>query len=202
MKTKTKVLIIILIILISCFLSAILSWILVQIFARTPEEILNFNLFKVFDTLVTNIYALQIFVLLLVIFSIFLIFSVLKLFNLNNFLSKTYEVTPDIHIPLPVGKDQTQQGSAWWMDKKRMEKKFGKFTFDPNEGTFDKLLTYSRNNKKTEKEKIENMENETKFNDQIKVLENDFENINKKYSENFFVDNDIFYKKQEEGDED
>lgn len=103
-KLQTKILICILLVLIAGFLSACISWILVQIFSKTPEEILNFSLAKVFSCLFTNIYDLQIFVLLLVIFSIFFIFSVLRMFNLNNYLSKTYKVTPDILIPMPVRK--------------------------------------------------------------------------------------------------
>lgn len=197
---RTKILIIFVIILISIFLSACISWILVQIFARTPENILNFNLFDVFKELFINIYDLQIFVLLLVIFSFFLIFSVLKMFNLNNFLSKTYKVTPQIEIPLPVGRHQTQQGSAWWLSQKELDKKFGKFTFDPSQPEFDHILDYARKNRKKEEEKIEIMENERKYEGEIKNLNEDFEKTVNQYNECFFVDNDIYYRLENEED--
>lgn len=104
-KLGTKILMLIVVILISIFLSASISWCLIQIFARTPEKLLEFNVVDVFSSLFTNEYDLQIFALLLIVFSLFLVFAVLKIFNLNDFLSKTYKVTPDILIPMPVRKE-------------------------------------------------------------------------------------------------
>ena len=40
----------------------------------------------------------------------------------QDYKSKTYRVTNNIEIPIPVGGKQTQQGSAWWLNKKEFKK--------------------------------------------------------------------------------
>ena len=190
---KAKILIIIGVILISVFLSSIISWCLVQIFSRTPEEILNFSLVKVLALLFTSKADLQIFVLLLIIFAIFLIFAVIKLFNLNDYLSKTYKVTPQIEIPLPVGKNQTQHGSAWWLDQKVKDEKFGKFTFDPETENFKNILDYAKENKKEEIKAIEKMENEMKMQDDVKKLDENLSNFEVISDEAYFVNPNTIY---------
>ena len=45
-----------------------------------------------------------------------------------------------IEIPLPVGKNQTQHGSAWWLDKSKFSENFGVNTIDPENETIKELL--------------------------------------------------------------
>ncbi|MBO5349840.1 MAG: hypothetical protein J6A89_08505 [Clostridia bacterium] len=65
------------------------------------------------------------FVLTIIAFMLFVILTIFKIFDLKDYKSKTYKVTNNIEIPLPIGYKQTQQDSAWWLNKKDFSKKFG-----------------------------------------------------------------------------
>ena len=111
-KLRTKILVIFICIVFSIVLSAIGSWLLIQSFTGQTAEILNISISKVF-TIFSMEEGIQLFIILLLCFMVLIATSVFKIFNLDDYLSKTYQVTKEIRIPLPVGKNQTQQGSSW-----------------------------------------------------------------------------------------
>lgn len=156
-KLKTKIIAVILALIIGFFLSIGLAWILLQIFLKQPENILQFTPIKTLEIFEIE-EGRQIFYLILLCFILLIAFSVFKVFNLNNYLSKTYKVTKEIRIPIPVGKEQTQQGSSWWLNKKDFKKVFGINTFDPENRTIKYLLETASKERKREKYLIEHQE--------------------------------------------
>lgn len=148
-KLRTKILAIVICLIIAILLSILASWIVIQIFTKQPEEILNISISKIF-TIFSMEEGIQIFVIVLLIFMLLIATSVFKIFNLDNYLSKTYQVTKEIRIPLPVGKDQTQNGSAWWLDKKKYDSVFGVNTFDSSNPTIAHLLKFAEKERKKE----------------------------------------------------
>lgn len=156
-KLRTKILALGIATIIGVLLSICGSWVILQIFTKQPEEILNFTVLKVF-TIFSVEEGVQIFFLLLLCFILFMAVSVFKIFNLNDYLSKTYKVTDEIRIPIPVGKEQTQLGSSWWLSKKEFAKTFGINTFDPSNPTIAKLLSFAEKEKNREKDLMEHPE--------------------------------------------
>lgn len=129
--------------LISVFLSSIITFCLMQIFLKQPEEILKINVFKVLETVGSSKESIQIFVLTIISFMLFATFSIFKFFRTKDYHSKTYKVTNNIEIPVPVGQNQTQHGSVWWLEKKAFRKVFGINTIDPENPTIKALLDKS-----------------------------------------------------------
>lgn len=159
LKLKSKILGLSIAFIIGVFLSSILSFCLVKIFTRVPLEILEINVRSVIENITLNNAGLQLFVLIFLAFTVLMLVSVFKVFDLDDYLSKTYTVTPDIKIPLPIGKNQTQQGSAWWLNKKSLyNKPFGVNVFDSLNPTIAEFLAYSEKQKLIEKSKIERLE--------------------------------------------
>lgn len=144
--------------LISVFLSSIITFCLVQIFLKQPEEILEINVFRVLETVVSSKESVQIFVLTIISFMLFATFSIFKFFRTKDYHSKTYKVTNNIEIPVPVGQKQTQHGSVWWLEKKDFNKVFGINTIDPENPTIKALLEKSTEDKEIIK-KSDNDEN-------------------------------------------
>ena len=159
MKLKTKIMGLLVAFLIGAFLSSILSYCLVKIFSRVPLEILEINSQLLIENAVFNKAGRELFILILLAFMLLMLVSVFKVFDLDDYLSKTYTVTPDIKIPLPVGKNQTQQGSAWWLPKKELyNKPYGVNVFDPENSTIAEFLSYSEKQKEIEKIKMQRLE--------------------------------------------
>ena len=129
--------------LISVFLSSIITFCLMQIFLKQPEEILKINVFRVFETVIGSKESIRIFVLTIISFMLFATFSIFKFFRTKDYHSKTYKVTNNIEIPVPVGQKQTQHGSVWWLDKKNFNKVFGINTIDSENPTIQALLEKS-----------------------------------------------------------
>lgn len=154
-KLRAKILGLIIAFTISIFLSMAISWVILQIFTKQPEQILNITFFKIF-----NIFKLeegiQIFILTLLCFALLIAISIWKIFNLDDYLSKTYKVTKEIRIPLPVGKEQYQQGSSWWLPKKQFPKTFGVNVFDPQNSTIAHLLKFAEKERKREENLMNN----------------------------------------------
>lgn len=144
--------------LISVFLSSIITFCLVQIFLKQPEEILKINVFRVLETVVSSKESVQIFVLTIISFMLFATFSIFKFFRTKDYHSKTYKVTNNIEIPVPVGQKQTQHGSVWWLEKKDFNKVFGINTIDLENPTIKALLEKSTEDKEIIK-KSDNDEN-------------------------------------------
>lgn len=144
--------------LISVFLSSIITFCLVQIFLKQPEEILEINVFRVLETGVSSKESVQIFVLTIISFMLFATFSIFKFFRTKDYHSKTYKVTNNIEIPVPVGQKQTQHGSVWWLEKKDFNKVFGINIIDPENPTIKALLEKSTEDKEIIK-KSDNDEN-------------------------------------------
>ncbi len=90
--------------IISIILSAIISVCLNLIFMKQPEEILNLNPLEIVNNLIRYSSAREMFFLIILAFMILALISTFKLFKLNNYYAKTYQVTPEIEIPLPVRK--------------------------------------------------------------------------------------------------
>lgn len=149
--------------IISILLSAVISTILHLIFLRQPELIISLNSQMIITSIISNKEHLEMFILIVVAFMMFAILAILKMSNLKDYKSKTYKVTNNIEIPLPVGGKQTQQGSAWWLNKKDFKKNFGVNRLDLSQPEIKKLLELaesdkkciSENKKNDSKEKIE-----------------------------------------------
>lgn len=88
--------------LISVFLSSIITFCLMQIFLKQPEQILNINVFTVIETVCNSKESMQIFILTIICFMLFATISIFKFFITKDYHSKTYKVTDNIEIPLPV----------------------------------------------------------------------------------------------------
>lgn len=161
-KLKTKFLSIILAFFIAVVLSAIISTILHLIFTRVPEEIINIRPNTIIQSLLTNKEHFEMFVLTIVAFMIFAFLTIFKVFDLKDYKSKTYKVTNNIEIPLPIGDKQTQQGSAWWLSKKDFSKKFGVNRVDLSKKEVADLIKLANEDKECIKSNIENT-NKTKI---------------------------------------
>lgn len=90
--------------IISVFLSSLITFCLMQIFLKQPEEILNINLFKIMETVCSSKESIQIFILTIISFMLFATVSIFKFFRTKDYHSKTYKVTDNIEIPIPVRK--------------------------------------------------------------------------------------------------
>lgn len=154
-KLKTKLLAILVAFVLSICLSLLISWAILQIFTKQPQEILNITFFKIFDIFKIE-EGIQIFILTLLCFALLIAISVWKIFNLDDYLSKTYKVTKEIRIPLPVGKEQYQNGSSWWLPKKQFPKTFGVNVFDPQNPTISHLLKFAEKERKREENLMNN----------------------------------------------
>ncbi len=154
-KLRTKILGIVIALIISALLSIAISWVILQIFTKQPQEILNITVLKIFEIFQLE-EGIQIFILTLLCFILLIAVSVWKIFNLDDYLSKTYKVTKEIRIPLPVGKEQYQNGSSWWLSKKEFSKKFGVNVFDPQNHTISQLLKFAEKERKREENLMKN----------------------------------------------
>lgn len=143
---------------ISVFLSSLITFCLMQIFLKQPEEILKIDVFRILETVGGSKESIQIFVLTIISFMLFATFSIFKFFRTKDYHSKTYRVTDNIEIPIPVGQKQTQHGSVWWLGKKEFNKVFGINTIDPENPTIQALLKKSIEDKEIIK-KSDNDEN-------------------------------------------
>ncbi|MDO5555163.1 MAG: type IV secretory system conjugative DNA transfer family protein [Clostridia bacterium] len=133
--------------IISIILAAVISNCLNLIFTKKPEYILDLTPQKIVNEIVVDEATREMFVLIIFAFMSFALISMFRLFKLNNYHAKTYQVTPEIEIPLPVGKNQTQHGSAWWLDKRKFSENFGVNTLDPENPTIKSLLDEKATNK-------------------------------------------------------
>lgn len=107
-KFSKKIFTLLVAFIISVILSAVISTVLNLIFTKQPEEILSLNVSKIINSLIQFEAVKEMFILIVLAFMSLTIFSTFKLFKLNNYYAKTYKVTPEIEIPLPFGKNQTQ----------------------------------------------------------------------------------------------
>lgn len=155
-KLKTKVLGIILAFFIAIVLSAIISTILHLIFTRVPEEIINIRPNTIIQSLSSSKEHFEMFVLTIVAFMLLALFTIFKVFDLKDYKSKTYKVTNNIEIPIPIGQKQTQQGSAWWLPKKEFSKKFGVNRVDLSKKEFAELIKLANEDKECIKKDVEN----------------------------------------------
>lgn len=106
-KLKTKILGIILAFFIAVVLSAIISTILHLIFTRVPEEIINIRPNTIIQSLSSSKEHFDMFVLTIIAFMLLAFLTVFKVFDLKDYKSKTYKVTNNIEIPIPIGEKQT-----------------------------------------------------------------------------------------------
>lgn len=155
-KLKTKVFEVILVFFIAVVLSSIISTILHLIFTRVPEEIINIRPNTIIQSLLTNKEHFEMFVLTIVTFMLLAFLTIFKVFDLKDYKSKTYKVTDNIEIPLPIGEKQTQQGSAWWLPKKEFSKKFGVNRVDLSKKEFAELIKLANEDKECIKSNTEN----------------------------------------------
>lgn len=155
-KLKTKILGIILAFFIAVVLSAIISTILHLIFTRVPEEIINIRPNTIIQSLLSSKEHFDMFVLTIVAFMLLAFLTVFKVFDLKDYKSKTYKVTNNIEIPIPIGEKQTQQGSAWWLPKKEFSKKFGVNRIDLSKKEFADLIKLANEDKECIKKDVEN----------------------------------------------
>ena len=139
-KFSKKIFTLLIAFIISIILSAVISNVLHLIFTKQPEEILNLNAVKIINNLIEFEEAIEMFLLIILAFMCLAFVSTFKLFKLNNYYAKTYKVTPEIEIPLPVGKNQTQHGSAWWLEENKYKENFAVNTIDPANATIKELL--------------------------------------------------------------
>ena len=155
-KLKTKILGIILAFFIAVVLSAIISTILHLIFTRVPEEIINIRPNTIIQSLSSSKEHFDMFVLTIVVFMLLAFLTIFKVFDLKDYKSKTYKVTNNIEIPIPIGEKQTQQGSAWWLPKKEFSKKFGVNRVDLNKKEFADLIKLANEDKECIKDDKKN----------------------------------------------
>lgn len=104
-KISKKCITLLIAFIISIILSAVISTCLNLIFMKVPEQILELNPAKIVDNLVQYETTREMFFLIILAFMILAMISTFKLFKLNNYYAKTYKVTPEIEIPLPVRKE-------------------------------------------------------------------------------------------------
>lgn len=146
-KLKTKIIGLIIAFFIAVILSSIISTMLHLIFTKVPEEILNLTPTKIVASLQNNKEHFEMFVLVVIAFMMFVLLTVFKVFDLKDYKSKNYKVTDNIEIPLPIGDKQTQQGSAWWLPRKDLPKKFGVNRLDPQNSEVKKLIKIANDEK-------------------------------------------------------
>lgn len=101
-KISKKCITLLIAFIISIILSAVISTCLNLIFMKVPEQILGLNPSKIIENLIQYETTREMFVLIIMAFMILALMSTFKIFKLNNYYAKTYQVTPDIEIPLPV----------------------------------------------------------------------------------------------------
>ena len=133
--------------IIAVILSSIISTMLHLIFTKVPEDILNLTPEKIVTSLVNSKEHFEMFILVIIAFMLFVLLTIFKVFDLKDYKSKNYKVTDNIEIPMPVGDRQTQQGSAWWLSKKELPKKFGVNRLDPNNSEVKKLIKIANDEK-------------------------------------------------------
>lgn len=104
--------------IISIILSAVISTCLNLIFMKQPEAILELNPGKIVENLILYETTREMFLLIILAFMCLAIISTFKLFKLNNYYAKTYKVTPEIEIPLPVRK---KSNTTWFCVVVRQE---------------------------------------------------------------------------------
>ncbi len=109
-KISKKVITLLIALIISVILSAVISNCLNLIFMKVPEQILELNPSKIINNLVQYEATREMFFIIILAFMILAMISTFKLFKLNNYYAKTYQVTPEIEIPLPVRKESN---STW-----------------------------------------------------------------------------------------
>lgn len=160
-KLKTKLLGLIIAFVIAVVLSGIISTMLHLIFTKVPEEILNMTPSSIITSISNSREHFEMFVLVIIAFMLFTLLSVFKVFDLKDYKSKTYKVTNNIEIPIPIGDRQTQQGSAWWLSKKEYSKVFGVNRLDSKNVEVQKLIQianeekqYIEKNKQYKEEKV------------------------------------------------
>ena len=104
-KVGKKVITLFIAFIISIILSAVIAVCLNLVFMKQPEAISGLNPVKIVENLIQYKAARDMFFLIILAFMCFAIISTFKLFKLNNYYAKTYKVTPDIEIPLPVRQE-------------------------------------------------------------------------------------------------
>lgn len=107
-RIVNKIITLIIALVISIILSAVISTCLHLIFTRQPEQILELNPYKILSGVLFNEQNRQMFFVIILAFMTLAFVSIFKVFKLNDYHAKTYKVTPEIEIPIPVGKNQTQ----------------------------------------------------------------------------------------------
>lgn len=107
-RISKKIVTLLIAFIISIILSAVISTCLHLIFTKNPEAILELKPNKIIGSILTNAQNRQMFYLIILAFMTLACVSVFKVFKLNDYHAKTYRVTSEIEIPLPVGKNQTQ----------------------------------------------------------------------------------------------
>lgn len=107
-KINKRIVTLLIAFLISIILSAVISTCLHLIFTKRPEEILGLNASYIVKSILTESQNRKMFIIIIIAFMMLAFASIFKIFKLNNYYAKTYKVTPDIEIPMPVGKNQTQ----------------------------------------------------------------------------------------------
>lgn len=107
-KLNKKIVTLLIAFIISIVLSAVISTCLHLIFTKRPEKILGLNANLIINSLLNEPQNRQMFIIIVIAFMMLAFVSIFKVFKLNNYLAKTYKVTPEIEIPMPVGKSQTQ----------------------------------------------------------------------------------------------
>ena len=123
-RISKKIVTLLIAFIISIILSAVISTCLHLIFTKNPEAILELNPSKIIGSILTNAQNRQMFYLIILAFMILACVSVFKVFKLNDYHAKIYQVTPEIEIPLPVGKNQTQHRLCMVVRKKEIQKQF------------------------------------------------------------------------------
>jgi len=156
-KLKTKIISLIIVLVISIVLSGIISTILHLIFTKRPEKILNITFNGIINSLFNSEEHFEMFILIIISFMIWVFLSVFKVFDLKDYKSKTYKVTNNIEIPVPIGDKQTQQGSAWWLSKKELSKKFGVNRIDTSQKEIQELINIAKKEKEYIRKDIKNV---------------------------------------------
>lgn len=146
-RISKKVVTLLIAFIISIILSAVISNCLHLIFTKRPELIIELNPSKIISNIINNYQNRQMFLVIILAFMLLACTSIFKVFKLNDYHAKTYKVTDNIEIPLPVGKNQNQHGSAWWLQSKNFKENFGINVIDPLNPTIAALLNKENNDK-------------------------------------------------------
>ena len=120
-RISKKIVTLLIAFIISIILSAVISTCLHLIFTKNPEAILELNPSKIIGSILTNAQNRQMFYLIIL---AFMTLACVSVFKLNDYHAKIYQVTPEIEIPLPVGKNQTQHRLCMVVRKKEIQKQF------------------------------------------------------------------------------